>query len=161
MAHCGSIRSHICYGVRMDTNTHRTDPAATAAEQIQQWADLANAATEGPWTTASSGSRVQNAWAEDIGNDNEGVWFDPDDAEFIAASRTAVPKMAAALQAVLEVHVQHMENREGGHHRWEERHLCFMPHGGKCSNVGSCEGCKKAWPCPTVRAINEALEMEA
>lgn len=70
------------------------------------------------------------------------------DAEFIAAARTDLPKLIAALRAVLAQHYPHD---------------CSPEHGSWCSpcwSEGLCEGCSEDWPCPTVKAIAEALEAD-
>ena len=79
----------------------------------------ANAATEGPWEwegeakgewEIGANSLVPSRRPDDpvlygYGYDASGIEVkNPADAEFIAHARTDVPKMAAALRAVLEVH---------------------------------------------------------
>lgn len=87
----------------------------TAQERITEWAELAEAATEGPWVYLSrnaistpsidideadwgpeghSGYRIHT-------EQDTGAWKYAD-AALMAASRTAVPAMAAALTAVLK-----------------------------------------------------------
>ena len=64
------------------------------------------------------------------------------DAEFIAHARADVPDMAAALRAVLELHVKARPitaaygTQEGGDY---------------------CYSCAEDWPCPTVTAIRRYL----
>ena len=62
-----------------------------------------------------------------------------DNAEFIAAARTTVPALLDALEAVLELHV---EGRPFYGRRFSQR---------------MCE-CRAPWPCPTVKAITDALD---
>ena len=102
----------------------------------------ANAATEGPWM----GIRYPDGFlGRVIGGNGFGVAEDfPDDAdaEFIAHARTDVPDMAAALRAVLELHVKARPitaaygTQEGGDY---------------------CYSCAEDWPCPTVTAIRRHL----
>ena len=62
-------------------------------------------------------------------------------AAFIAVARTAMPKMRAALEAVLALHPWQCSGCEG---TTED-----------CGPI--CGSCYDAWPCPTVAAITEAL----
>ena len=77
------------------------------------------------------------------------------DAAFIAASRTDVPDMVAALQAVLALHQRGNWASQG----WVD--------GGFRDFEGPCVGCEATdtyavkWPCPTVTAITTALTREA
>lgn len=126
-----------------------SDPRETLARIRAQ----AGAATEGPWEWAGKqvesfpqgensliaqgdpereviGSWGHDAWGVDVEN--------PADAEFIAAARTTVPALVDALEAVLKVHV---EGRPFYGHRFSQR-MC---------------GCRAPWPCPTVKAITDAL----
>ena len=106
----------------------------TAAEQIKQWANLADAATEAPWVylgknvidtppiaideadwgpEGHAGYRIHTA-------QDSGAWRYAD-AALMATSRTAVPAMAAALQAVLVMEGPHgvsdySDYAEGYHH---------------------------------------------
>ena len=80
----------------------------TANEQLQQWVDLADAATEGPWRHEADDSPFDVPITTGeldylCTSPDDGVrgGHSIEDAAFIVASRTAVPKMAAALQAVL------------------------------------------------------------
>ena len=74
-----------------------------------------------------------------------------EDAEFIAHVRTDVPDMAAALRAVLELHVRAecptCGSRDG---EGNEFH--------KCDDDAYCEECDmEGYPCPTVTAIRHHL----
>ena len=114
-----------------------SDPHETLARIRAQ----ADAATPGPWDVFMD--RIDHpgksvfAVAYDVGCD--------EDAEFIAAARTTVPALVAALEAVLKVHrPMHCEPE------------C-------CTEPVYCEGCKQPddapdWPCPTVKAITDALD---
>lgn len=97
----------------------------------------ANAATEGPWM----GIRCPDGFlGRVIGGNGFGVAEDfPDDAdaEFIAHSRTDVPDMAAALQAVLKLHK-----------------LQLSPDGDFCDE---CFPGEWGWPCATVETIRRHL----
>lgn len=77
-----------------------------------------------------------------------------EDAEFIVASRTAVPRLVAALEAVLVLH-----------ERVETQSQYPMPPDWKPMKLEVCGLCKRPgagdalhpWPCPTVAAIETAL----
>lgn len=81
----------------------------TAQERITEWAALADAATEGPWVAEYSCAQRDCVVPHDAESTMEAVAVTRllragNDAAHIAASRTAVPAMAAALTAVLERH---------------------------------------------------------
>ena len=176
MAHCGSVRSHVCYGFRMDTNTHRTATGTTAAEQIKEWARLADEAAGGPWEWAPymrSGSALvcRNPAAHETSILKTIDDWPPHvcDRAFIAASRTAVPAMAAALQAVLEVHsarqLYALDPLNGtwiyvNDERIEFGKLCH-----ECTADDDADeyepGEYVEWPCATVEAITAALGVES
>ena len=116
-----------------------------------------DAATEGPWEEGErcvftqSGAPVVS---DDVvhyvnGMAGEGVCHG-EDAEFIAAARTDVPALVAALEKVLRLHprvvVLHADPEFG---RMEDDAIC-----------GACIVNHEAadWPCPNVRAITTALE---
>ena len=100
-------------------------------DEIQARAD---AATEGPWTWAAHTTADGDEWAVFDGGDsaiaaNRDGWAP--DAAFIAAARTDLPRLVAALRAVLEVH------RRAQYLEWGD----LMPH-----------------PCATWQAVAKALE---
>jgi len=85
-----------------------------------------------------------NGWPMPI---NSGIkdTFPRSDAEFIALARTALPTLAKALRAVLELHKPYQYNGQGN---------MF------------CEGCsdldwETSWPCDTVQAITDVFEDSA
>lgn len=121
-----------------------TDPRKTLA-RIRKRAD---AATEGPWEVEHhyNGFSGEHFVSEvhptvECEGDGGGGILREADAELIAAARTDVPRLVAALEAVLARHAaEHVE----GH--W----LC-----------GHCFGWDSEpvpYPCPTVTAITTALE---
>ena len=164
----------------MDTNTHRS----ATAEQLQQWADLASNATEGPWRHEADDSPFDVPITTGeldylCTSPDDGVrgGHSIEDAAFIVASRTAVPKMAAALQAVLDLHGRlpffsepgsdecpHDDDYEGDRHylsNYDDLMIC-----GDAEVESTCSECFSEeslcepvdWPCPTVIAINEVFE---
>ena len=74
------------------------------------------------------------------------------DAVFIAHARTDVPALldhvdtlAAQLAAVRELHQEHgCDSVLLG---------CSIIVTGECSRVGTCEHCRRLYPCPTIQAI--------
>lgn len=128
----------------------------TTAEFLAEQKRLAEAATPGPWRLGSFGhgpnaivrdaeglSTVQDVWVCDADAGR------PENAEFIAAARSSVPKLIAAVEAVMAEHrpvdVEPSET------------VC---HG--CSTLrGTGENARyfpyEEWPCPTIRAIEAAL----
>lgn len=106
--------------------------------------ERANAATEGPWRYTPVVLGVKNttvmAGDEQVGYFSVGQAM-PTDATFIAHARTDVEWMARALQAVVEAH--------------------------QPDDVSACTACGSnesglaivKYPCPTIRAIEQALEV--
>ncbi|WP_139343223.1 hypothetical protein [Fictibacillus arsenicus] len=119
----------------------------------------ADAATEGPWTAEYSGEQGNCVLPPGYQSTREAVAVTrllsaQADAEFIAASRTTVPRLVDALRAVLELHVRAecptCGSRDG---EGNEFH--------KCDDDAYCEECDlEGYPCPTVTAITRALEGE-
>lgn len=125
----------------------------------------AGAATPGPWGVNSEvgSNELCNYTVYGIPGVASATWTGDDspafahcegmsraDAEFIAAARTDVPALVAALRGVLEMH-QPVEIEPSDT-------IC-----GECSYRlpnGRYFGKVEYWPCPTVRAITEALGVE-
>lgn len=112
-----------------------------------------DAATEGPWEVIPT---VGNAVVAD---DGDGYWTDvadrietEADAEFIAASRTDLPALLAAVEAVRALHMPvEVEPSET---------ICAG-----CSTLrGQGETARyfpfTEYPCPTAQALTAALEVE-
>lgn len=96
--------------------------------------------TEGPWRVWKHGhglrsAGVETVWAHEGDEPNQITdWCLPADAELIAAA----PKLLAALEAVEDAHQPTWQsNYRGG------REMCRHD--------------THDWPCPTIRAITEAL----
>lgn len=105
----------------------------------------ADAATEGPWESGKyapvrrAGDYYEVVWLDvdtsAPGPASYGVGIGEFDAEFICHAREDVPRLVAAVEAVLAIH---------------------------CDEDGDCDVCEPlAWPCPTVRAITAALAGES
>ena len=124
----------------------------SAEEWLAERARIEQAATDGPWIAATGAygwdhdDEATHVWhREPIGGgtykalikivDNELNQTAPEDAEFIADARTTMPKMRAALEAVLALH-------------WGEPYA---------QGPGYCAECEHRWPCGTYGAITEAL----
>lgn len=146
-------------------------------DEIQARAD---AATEGPWEAATSEATMNDRSEYRIGLPSRPQVFRASmrsaDAAFIAAARTDLPRLVAALRAVLEVHrgaqylgepgdagCPHDDDYDG------DRHFESADGDWLCEDTAAgdsyCLGCPRdewsdpiACPCPTVTAITEALE---
>ena len=119
--------------------------------------ELETAATEGPWRWTDLGSQTR----QELRNAERPLLRcsalmhpEPADAAFIAAARTDVPRLVAAIEAVAGMHYESVayadDVAEGGDDPVPddyERHYCNE------------DG--ETWPCATVRAVVAALESEA
>lgn len=104
--------------------------------------ELAEAATEGPWEAyrphaayrvyelCSTTPQGLNETLAEVSGHNASA-----DAEFIAAARSSVPMLLAAVEAALSEH-------------WSEPYA---------QGPDYCAGCEHRWPCDTYRAIEAAL----
>ena len=148
----------------------------TTADRLNEIEARANAATDGPWATVAEDGAILSLVLTD---ENDGLFYGDsgydapittetgDDAEFIAHARTDVPDLVAALRAVLDLHREarndvdrtppcpHCHGEPGVHEcgcwadeKWPT--VCAV-----C--MEGTKGASVAWPCPTVRAIEEAL----
>lgn len=72
----------------------------TAADNLTRWSEAEQAAAEGPWES-STANRRRSAWVRAAGGHMVDHYIRPEDAEFIATSRTAVPALLAFAEAVL------------------------------------------------------------
>lgn len=108
--------------------------------RLDQIEARANAATPGPWQLLGDGEYVSGPGIL-VAPDDGGVTSA--DAEFIAAARTTVPDMAAALRAVLELH------KEDGHG--------WGPGESFCTECQQGYGLLVPYPCPTVETIRRHL----
>lgn len=95
--------------------------------ELEAMRERAEAATEGPWTADGLEGNLDSP----RGRVAEATWWREVDAQFIAHARTDVPRLVAALEAVLLVH-QPDEDMD-------------------CTADGD------PWPCHTARVITAAL----
>ena len=116
----------------------------------------AAAATGGPWSAADEHGDLPGAdpawcvsrmtedgrWMHDVADE---FGLEPADAEFIAAARTAVPALTAAVRDVLALH-------DAAGERWEG-----FPRADRL--VAYCTRDGEAAPCATVRAIAARLDL--
>lgn len=116
--------------------------------------DLADAASDGPWTVGVSDGE---AWPVDTASgsltwdDHGGAVFTRPDAEFIAAARVAIPELvhkvtsqSAVIRTVLALHAPiDWDFGSGGVLVCRE-----------CVRLGGPET-EAAFPCPTVRALGQ------
>ena len=119
------------------------------SNRLDQIEARADAATEGPWE-----KHTVNGWEMVVSYSTDAMIQlvaefrhkerDLNDAEFIAASRTDVPALVAALRAVLDLHKPRNGHDDCGH--------CVDP---ADAHWGI------PWPCPTVRAVTAALGEES
>ena len=132
-----------------------------AIDRLDEIEARANAATRGPWATViEDGVTLSLVLTDeddglfygDSGYDAPIVTESGRDAEFVAHARTDVPALVAALRAMLEAHTPHecVSSLAGDD-------PCLILHGGACALRGRCRECHHTHPCPTVRAIEEAL----
>ena len=124
---------------------------STARDFLAAVQQRADAAIDGRWVYGGQGWVFAQAVSIGDGELRDllaQVRTNDADAEFIAASRTDVPRLVAALEAVLDAHepVNALLN-PGPHERVVK----------VCTGCGTDDGNWQRWPCPTVRAITSAL----
>lgn len=109
-------------------------------------------ATKGPWSVYRTrvGTYVTRPDLLGVAREWSLVWQDAD-AEFIANARVDVPRLLAAVRAVEALHVGSWECPNASHTAPDA--LCPG-----CSLT--CTACGEELPCPTIRALTNALEGE-
>ena len=144
----------------------------SAADRLNEIEARANAATEGPWYRYGTWPYEIYAQSKPYGGPYVASVTGCDghnesNAEFIARARADVPALVAALRAVLDLHresrndvdrtppCEHCNGEPGVHacgcwadEKWPT--VCAV-----C--MEGTKGASVAWPCPTARAIEEAL----
>ena len=138
----------------------------TAADRLDEIEARANAAREVPWEWHVTEDR---RWTYVTGANGTVIehMADDDDADFIVHARTDVPALVAALRAVLDLH---REARNDVDHTPPCPHCHGEPGIHECGCwadekwptvcavcMEGTKGASVAWPCPTVRVIEEAL----
>lgn len=120
----------------------------TVTAKLAEWEALTEAATEGPWREDDASASVETVWTLE-GDDEPQVicdWLEPADAEFIAASRTAMPALLGFVEDVRALHVSSSESRGVGRVDPETGEW-----GAYCDHDG------EWWPCPTVQALTKRI----
>lgn len=161
----------------------------STSDRLDEITARCNAATDGPWAIWHSGTDYpQSVVANDDGLSLVAETFTSPkypaaDAEFIAHARADVPwlveqvrKRDTALQAVLDLHKAHAEQVLATDCSAE---TCDCEDGCQTVPIKVCEHCidlgnsahhyayeeggieTVIWPCPTVRAIEDALGKES
>ena len=130
---------------------------------LQTWLDkgkaLADQATQGPWEAFEDSDQhlagcpptIENlvyAGAVETPIIDWGNGSTKEDAEFIADARTRLPLALDALQAVIEIHTP----IDALNVRYRGGRLQQV-----CTGCGTDDGNWNHWPCPTVRAITDAI----
>ena len=107
-------------------------------------------ATEGPWSVYRTrvGTYVTRPDLLGVAREWSLVWQDAD-AEFIANVRADVPRLLAAIRAV-----------EAVHESIDALNVRFNRVQKVCTGCGTDDGNWQTWPCPTIRALTDALEGE-
>lgn len=121
---------------------------------VQAWLDrgreIESKATDGPWGGTWNGAREGNIAGETDVLDATNV--SAQDLSFIMDARTRLPQALNALQAVLDLH----KKRRPKIHLWQ-----FTPGSNEPQPVttpDTCDYCRGDYPCPTVRAITDAIK---
>lgn len=120
---------------------------------IQNWLDkggeIESKATDGPWGGTWNGAREGNVAGETDVLDATNV--SARDLYFITEARTRLPQALNALQAVLDLHKKIHPSAQ----RWR-----IAPGSNEPQPVtipDTCDYCRGNYPCPTVRAITDAI----
>lgn len=131
-----------------------TDDTVTA--KLAEWEALVEGATPGPWDNyrPNRAYRIYEVCATTTQGLNETLaevsGYNADaDAEFIAAAREMVPALLGFVEDVLALH------RESEWLCGNARHT--NPEVGCPECYTACETCDRTWPCPTVRALTDAI----
>ncbi len=117
------------------------------SDRLDEITARCDAATEGSWWGSMIDGRCEVFAGTGSGSDPMlAAELLPGDAEFVVNARTDLPRLVAALRAVLELHVSQFDRAVD--HNGEPGTYC------DACNVGP-------WPCPTVRVVQAALGEEA
>jgi hypothetical protein len=128
----------------------------TARDALRAMRERAEAATEGPWERDQFGPDDDSA--RFLGSPSTGriVAYEAataGNAEFIAHARTDVPKLVEALEAVLAKHQKHPGGGQG-----YDADGNYVEFDEVCQACGQYDEYAVPWPCPTVTAVETALE---
>lgn len=172
--------------------------AAGLSAALEEIREREQSATEGPWRAGfapNGGPLVETEWLTPEGYAGAGMTKriayligtvgkherERANAEFIAAARSDVPRLVAALEAALRLHRHqlvydlaadkempggcphgpdyageaHFEDEDG---EWA---CASLPVGAVCAACIDEGGMREGWPCPTVQVITRELDREA
>jgi len=148
----------------------------TAATELAQIKERLNAATPGPWAAYAGCIRQDRSWrdASHVVVDYDGERPSIPNAVFIAAAPVDVARLTRAVEGVLGLHqpitVYEYDDtngtftQDGEGEQIEMKTLCAACTGDSVLElIGDCEyddtdyHDETAWPCPTVAAIENAL----
>ena len=117
-------------------------------QKIAEVLDMSDKATIGPWTVDNTKGLIGGDGSEfAMGADSDGtVWFNrQEDADFATNARLDLPALAHAIDAVMELHVSHMDT--------------------SYDSLGNldmyCDHCNVEYPCPTVKALDKGFKRAA
>jgi hypothetical protein len=134
----------------------------TAGEALAAIRERAEAAVKGPWIKDPDdpaivlrpdkgdgwdGIVISRVQRDDYGLVEEGT------TEFISHARTDVPKLVEALEAVLAKHQKHPGGGQG-----YDADGNYVEFDEVCQACGQYDEYAVPWPCPTVTAVETALE---
>lgn len=127
-------------------------------ETLAAWKATTDAASIGPWSankTAWGMTVEQGSTDEMIFAETSGITWTPNsgDAEFIAQSRTIVPALLSAVEGVLAVHKKVMLRVQTYAFPPDAMYV-ELPFCSYCKHAGDA---RRPWPCPTVKALTDAL----
>jgi hypothetical protein len=121
----------------------------SAADRLTEMRARVEAATEGPWRTRRH--RARNlAVTDEAAATFVAHYTEPDNAEFIAAARADVPVLVAAVEGVLALHTRRPWSTILDSVEFDQQEF-----------PDQCNHCRQAWPCATVRAVQDALGGES
>jgi hypothetical protein len=140
------------------------------AALLAGWREAEQAATPAPWVVYGIGD--DEIWSEEPWDHVAETMGNLPDAAFIVTARTAMPRLVAAVEAVLELHTRQDKpvlcwDHVCDAHR-DKRGIPVQPPPRDCPGcrfheMRVCQYCScpnDEWPCPTYRAITAALTGE-
>ncbi|GAA2237574.1 hypothetical protein GCM10010401_07200 [Rarobacter faecitabidus] len=131
----------------------KSDSAGSAVGRLDEIRAREQAATGGPWAFHADSGAPLDADAVDAADGTEVCsYLLPANAEFIAHAREDIPRLLAAVDAVLELHKATRYGDMVGDLKHALTHDVLV-----CPICEDGTGGYETYPCPTVRAITEAV----